>query len=324
MSNKNNSTIDINQIDKSMFEVVGTNIEAAERIATKPYSYWKSVFLRVLKSPTFIISFILLMVVIIMACTIGIGAEAVPSDSDHINANLAPSAQHLFGTGRFGEDLWIKIWIGTRTTLLFTLLVASIQIILGVILGAIWGFYSKLDIMFIEFTRFITLIPSLILWLVVIFLFNGNRSIAIITFAISITSWVGLASLIRVQILLTKNTEYNIASKVLGTPGHKIIRKNIMPKILPIVIQTSSFAIPNAIAIDSLLAYYGFGFIATTSNKDASLGSILNELLSNTDWQAEGQSHLFVVPICMVAGISLIFFLVGKVFADSLDPKTHR
>ncbi|ARU91411.1 oligopeptide ABC transporter permease [Spiroplasma clarkii] len=324
MKTKQNAIIDINQLDKSMFEIVGTNIEAAERISTKPYSYWKSVFLRILKNPTFIISFTLLVVVVAMACSIGIGAYAVPVDSSFLNRNQAPSAEHWFGTGGFGEDLWTKVWIGTRTTLLFTLIVASIQICLGIIIGSIWGFYSRLDIMFIEITRFITLIPSLILWLVVIFLFGGNKSIAVITFAISITSWVGLASLIRVQIMLTKNTEYNIASKVLGTPGHKIIRKNIMPKILPIIIQTSSFAIPNAIAIDSLLAYYGFGFIAATSNKEASLGSILNELLSNTDWQTPGQRHLFVVPIAMVAGISLIFFLAGKVFADSLDPKTHR
>ncbi|AOG60452.1 oligopeptide ABC transporter permease [Spiroplasma helicoides] len=313
--------LDLQNLDKSLFEVVGASPEMAERITSKPYSYWKSVFKRMSKSPTFIISSILLTIIIFMAAFLARGIPAVPTYPDG-PTNAAPSAEHFFGIGLYGEDLWNKIWIGTRTTLIFTAMIAGIQIVLGIIIGAIWGYYSKFDILFIEITRFLTLIPSLILWLIIIFLFGGDKSVGVITFAISITSWVGLSSVIRVQILLTKNTEYNIASKVLGSKGPKIIRKNIMPKILPIVIQTSTFAIPNAISIDSLLAYYGFGFVPTTTNKEASLGSILNELLSGSQWQLS--PHLLIVPVAFVGGISLIFFLAGKVFADSLDPKTHR
>lgn len=322
MKEKNNEDLDLSSLDKSMFTIVGTNIEVAERITTRPYSYWKSVFKRVFKRPAFIISLILLLIVIVLASTVAIGEHATPTDSDIGNAFLPPSADHWFGTGRFGEDLWNKLWIGTRITLLFTLAVASIQIFLGVLIGSIWGYYSRLDMLFIEITRFLTLIPTLILWLIVIFLFDGSNSLGIMIFAVSLTSWVALSSIIRVQIMLTKNTEYNIASKVLGTPGHKIIRKNIMPKILPIIIQVSTFAIPNAIAIDSLLAFYGFGLVSSATPEIATLGSILNEVFSDSAWQV--YNYLLIIPVSFIAGISLIFFFVGKVFADSLDPKTHR
>lgn len=322
MKEKNNEDLDLSSLDKSMFTIVGTNIEVAERITTRPYSYWKSVFKRVFKRPAFIISLILLLIVIVLASTVAIGEHATPTDSDIGNAFLPPSAEHWFGTGRFGEDLWNKLWIGTRITLLFTLAVASIQIFLGVLIGSIWGYYSRLDMLFIEITRFLTLIPTLILWLIVIFLFDGSNSLGIMIFAVSLTSWVALSSIIRVQIMLTKNTEYNIASKVLGTPGHKIIRKNIMPKILPIIIQVSTFAIPNAIAIDSLLAFYGFGLVSSATPEIATLGSILNEVFSDSAWQV--YNYLLIIPVSFIAGISLIFFFVGKVFADSLDPKTHR
>jgi len=320
MKEKNNE--DLSSLDKSMFTIVGTNIEVAERITTRPYSYWKSVFKRVFKRPAFITALILLLIVIILASTVAIGEHATPTDSDIGNAFSSPNAEHWFGTGRFGEDLWNKMWIGTRITLLFTLAVASIQIFLGVLIGSIWGYYSRLDMLFIEITRFLTLIPTLILWLIVIFLFDGSNSLGIMIFAVSLTSWVALSSIIRVQIMLTKNTEYNIASKVLGTPGHKIIRKNIMPKILPIIIQVSTFAVPNAIAIDSLLAFYGFGLVSSATPEIATLGSILNEVFSDSSWQVH--SYLLIIPVSFIAGISLIFFFVGKVFADSLDPKTHR
>ncbi|AGR41454.1 oligopeptide ABC transporter permease OppC [Spiroplasma taiwanense] len=320
MEQKQYSQEEMNSINNSLFTVVGSKLEEAEKISNKPYSYWKSVFARIIKSKTFIISSILLITIILMAFSIGIGAEPVPVDTPGVDIE-SPSWDHLFGLGKFGEDLWTKMWVGTRTTLIFTLFVASIQILLGILLGAIWGFYSKLDMVFIEITRFLSLIPSLILWLIVIFLFGGSTSLPILIFAISITSWIALAGIIRVQIMIIRNAEYNIASRVLGTRGPKIIRKNIMPKILPIVIQTSTFAIPTAIAIDSLLAYYNFGFVTNTLDQ-ASLGSILNELLLGSDWEV--YPHLLIIPVVFVGGISLLFFLVGKVFADSLDPKTHR
>ncbi|AUM62845.1 oligopeptide ABC transporter permease OppC [Spiroplasma monobiae] len=320
MEQKQYTKEEMNSIDTSLFKVIGAKHDESERITNKPYSYWKSVFNRVGKSKTFIISLILLVSIIVMAFSIGIGVDPVPIDRPGIDIE-APSWGHIFGLGKFGEDLWTKMWIGTRTTLIFTFFVASIQILLGILLGSIWGFFSKLDLVFIEITRFLSLIPSLILWLIIIFLFGGTTSIPVLIFGISITSWITLAAVIRVQIMLVRNAEYNIASRVLGTPSSKIIRKNIMPKILPIVIQTSTFAIPTAIAIDALLAYYNFGFVTNTLDQ-ASLGSILNELLSGSDWEV--YPHLLIIPVAFVGGISLLFFLVGKVFADSLDPKTHR
>ncbi|AGR41460.1 ABC transporter permease [Spiroplasma taiwanense] len=256
----------------------------------------------------------------VLACSIALDEVPVPVDRPN-NSPAKPNADEWFGLGKLGESLWNKMWIGTRTTLLFTLIIASIQILIGIFIGSIWGFYTKLDILFIEIVRFLNMIPSLILWLIIIFVFGGNSSFGILVFAISLTSWISLASIIRVQIILVKNAEYNIASKVLGTKGPKIIRKNILPKILPIIIQVSTFAIPTAIALDSLLSFYNFGFVKNPLT-ETSLGVILNEVIADGTWQA--YPYLLIIPICFIGGISLLFFFVGKVFADSLDPKLHR
>ncbi|AKU79688.1 oligopeptide ABC transporter permease OppC [Spiroplasma turonicum] len=315
---------DPSKISNSLFtfskDVDETKVES---IDTKPYSYWKSVGKTVIKSKAFIISLILIIIFITLTITIARGEKPVPLDRPGTGP-MAPNAEHWFGLVLRGEDLWNKMWIGSRSTLLFMVIIASVEIAIGIFIGLIWGFYSRLDMLFIEVIRFLTLIPSLILWLLVIYiysLFNVKVSLQVLVVAISITSWIGMASVIRVQTILVRNAEYNVASKILGTKGPRIMVKNILPKILPIVIQTASFAIPNAIALDSLLAYYNFGFVNDLMD-EASLGSILNEMIANTSWQI--YPYLMIIPISFIGGISLLFFVVGKIFSDSLDPKLHR
>ncbi|QBQ07944.1 oligopeptide ABC transporter permease [Spiroplasma gladiatoris] len=310
-----------NNVDASLFVFSkDEDNKRVESIETKPYSYWKSVMKRVFSSKVFLLTLLVLIIFIIMAITIARGESPVPLDRpDKLPAK--PNSEHWFGLGLRGEDLWNKMWIGSRSTLVFTVIISIVQISVGIIIGLIWGYYSRLDLFFIEFVRFLSLIPSLILWLLVIFLFGGEAKIGILIGAISITSWIGIASVIRVQTILVRNAEYNVASKILGTKGFRIMLKNILPKILPIVIQTASFAVPNAIALDSLLAYYNFGFV-TNSITEASLGSILNEVIADTAWQV--YPHLIIIPISFIGGISLLFFITGKIFADSLDPKLHR
>ncbi|AOG60915.1 oligopeptide ABC transporter permease [Spiroplasma helicoides] len=316
------SKYNIEEIDNSLFKKVSDEWKSfkAESINSKPYSYWKSVGKTVLASKVFIICLLLIIIFVTMSLFIARGETPVPLDRPNRNP-AAPSSQHLFGLGLMGEDLWNKMWIGTRSTLLFMVFIASIQIATGILIGLIWGYFSKLDILFIEIIRFLSMIPSLILWLLVIFIFGGQSTLWVLVLAISLTSWISMSSVIRIQTILVRNSEYNIASKVLGTNSFRIIIKNILPKILPIIIQTASFAIPNAIALDSLLSFYNFGFVSDLIHA-ASLGSILNEVVSDTTWQLF--PHLLIIPISFISGISLLFFLVGKIFADSLDPKLHR
>ncbi|WP_342256479.1 ABC transporter permease [Spiroplasma endosymbiont of Poecilobothrus nobilitatus] len=262
-----------------------------------------------------------MLAIILLTAIVPIGKVANPLPADLPISNyqqpLDPNATYLFGLGMNGENYWDKIWIGMRTTLLFTLIIALIKILIGVIVGSIWGFYKKFDILFIEITRFLNLVPTLILWLIIIFALG--KTMPVIIFVVSLTSWITLAEVIRVQIILVRNVEYNLASKMLGTSRPKIVTKNIMPRILPLIIQTASFAVPMAIAIDSTLNYFNFGF--DQGHENTTLGFILNEVLASSKWQ--DYPHLLIIPICFIAGTSVLFFLFGKVFADSLDPKNY-
>ncbi|WP_339023100.1 oligopeptide ABC transporter permease OppC [Spiroplasma endosymbiont of Crioceris asparagi] len=326
-----NHKIDIDNLSPSLFEVVGIDKKENEQIYSKPYSYWKSVLRILFTSNTFIISFAILAVILLLAIFVPIGKMwwPDPDDTKHIfeGESLAPSWHHWFGLGKFNEDYWTTIWIGTRETLIFAFIIAVIQITVGIIVGSIWGYNKKLDIAFIELTRFLTLIPTLVLWLIIIFMFSSlgeqfNNSIFVVVFAVSLTAWIPISQTIRVQVIMVKNSEYNVASQTLGTPGRKILSRNIFPKILPVVIQTASFSIPDAIAIDSTLNYFGFSFIKSDDYHRTSLGKILNLALANNNWEENVWWLLF--PLIMIAVISALFFLVAKTLADSLDPKNHR
>ncbi|WP_342269327.1 oligopeptide ABC transporter permease OppC [Spiroplasma endosymbiont of Aspidapion aeneum] len=308
-----------------LFKVRNFEKKDSEKISGTRYNYWKAVFKSVMKSKSFIVCLLLLILTISLAIIIPwgkpAGADSLSAKPDGDLNPEAPSSKHIFGLGVYGDDYWIQMWYGTRTTLLFTLFVASIQIFLGIFLGSIWGYYRKIDVMFIEFTRLLNIIPTIILWLVIIFVFN-SYSIAVIVFAVSITSWIDLANVIRTQIILIKNSEYNIASHTLGSSGPKIIKRNILPKILPVVTQTACYAVPMAISIDATLSYYGFGFVSQVSLKNASLGSILQQVFQDDFWKQ--YPHLLIFPAIFITGISSLFFIMGKVFADSLDPKNHN
>ncbi|PPE05774.1 oligopeptide ABC transporter permease OppC [Williamsoniiplasma lucivorax] len=322
-----NNDVDINKIDPALFKVVGAKSTESEVLKSKPYSYWKSVFKLLVKSPSFIVAMTILIVFIILAIAVPWGKDATPLIKPNIDGITGehtsgkphlPTWEFLFGLGVQGEDLWLKMWAGMRTTLAFAFVIAFIQIFVGILIGSIWGYFRKTDIFFIQLTNLLTLVPSLILLLFVVFMMKVG--LAAIIIGVSIQAWIAIASTVRVQIILVKNTDYNTASVSLGSGSRRIITKNIMPKILPVIIQAGTFAVPNAISIDATLSFLGFGF--TDGVKTTSLGKILNEIMAKSTWEV--YPHLIIIPLVLTTTVSIIFFVVAKVFADSLDPKNHR
>jgi len=317
--------IKISELDKNDFKIVGEKITESENLSSKPYNYWKTVGTMLIKSPVFVIAVLCIIAIIIAMFVVApIGTDLVPligSASRPTSTPAAPSLEHPFGLGLVGQDFLYLIWAGTRTTLLFSLLITSIEVVVGVLIGLVWGYFRKSDIFFIQITNFLSLIPMLIFILFILSLFQ-TRGYWILILAVSIQIWIGMAATTRLQVMLVKNTDYNTASTFLGSNSGKIIFRNIMPRILPIIVQNASLAIPSAIGLDATLTYLGFGYIDPNNTKQTSLGAILTSVLDGT--QFEVYPHLIIFPLVMITLISVLFYLVGRVFADSLDPKSHR
>lgn len=326
-----NKTVVRPDLDKDLFVLGEVNEEESEHLASEPYSYWKSVFRSFIKKPSAIIGLITLGLFITFTVFIPFFAPAGAydthvTDTQYIASgyrylkDLPPSATLLFGTDRVGRDLFFCCWKGAGLSLILAISSSAILLFLGTLVGLIWGYFRKLDRLFIEIYNVISNIPSLLLYmLLAIVIRESAPSIPLeirLIISLSILGWVGLALFIRNQTLIISNREYNIASKTLGTPPLRIMTRNYLPYLLAVIITEASLLIPGMVSSEVTMTYFGLGL----GKSAVSLGAVLNLGIAQFDqcwWQ------LFF-PAFLLAWIIFSFYLIGMALSDALDPKTHR
>lgn len=318
-------------LDKNLFVLGEINEEDSEHLASEPYSYWKAVFRAFIKKPSAIIGLITLGIFILLTIIVPFFAPEEGYQTHVTDAqfeasgfkymmDLAPSSELLFGCDRIGRDLFFCCWKGAGLSLLLAISAAVIVLFLGTLVGLIWGYFRKLDRIFIEIYNVISNIPSLLLYmLLAIVIRESAPGIPLevrLIISLSILGWVGLALFIRNQTLIISNREYNVASKTLGTPAFRIMSKNYLPYLLAVIITEASLLIPGMVSSEVTMSYFGLGL----GKSDVSLGALLNLGIAKFDqcpWQ-------LLFPAFLLAWIIFSFYLIGMALSDALDPKTHR
>ncbi len=316
----NEITIKKNDGLDDLFVHVDVKEEEAEKITTEPYSYWKSVFRIFIRRPATIIALCTLFVLICGIVFIPLFAPEDAFVSNMNNKNLAPSAAHFFGTDLIGRDLFFLTWKGAGKSLLLAIIESIIVLIIGTLGGLCWGYFKKLDGLFVEVYNFVSNIPSLLIYmlLAVVFTYSlPNVPVEMrMVFSLTMLGWLGLALMIRNLVLIIDNREYNVASKTLATPASRIMLKNYLPYLLGVIITEFSLIIPGMISSEVALSYFGVGL----NSESISLGAILENGIANYSlypWQ-------ILAPGFLLAVIIFAFFILGTTFSDALDPKKHR
>ena len=320
--------IDINEKTKAndglddLFYRVELNEEESEHLAAEPYSYWKSVFHVFIRKPAAIISIIAFAILLLGVIIIPLFTPADAFATENINTikNASPSSEHLWGCDILGRDLFYLTWTGARTSLYLGLISSLVVLVIGTILGLIWGYLKKLDWLFIEIYNLISNIPSLLIFMLLATIFREAfptwHAEARLVISLSLTGWLGLSLMIRNMVLIIDNREYNIASKTLATPASRIMFKNYLPFIFGVIITEFSLIIPGMISCEVTMSYFGVGLPETAY----SIGAIMKLGIENFNqypWQ-------LLAPAALLALIIFIFFLFGMAFSDALDPKKHR
>ena len=194
-------------------------------------------------------------------------------------------------------------------------MVGLFEAFIGITIGAIWGYVRWLDRTITEIYNVWNNIPSTIIMVMMTYILRPSLSTMII--AMCITGWLPMAKLIRNLVLIIRDREYNLASRCLGTPTHRIIVKNILPYLVSVIMMRMALAIPYAIGSEVFLTYIGLGLPLETP----SLGNLVNE--GRALMMAPSLRYQLIFPSIMVSIITISFYVLGNAFADASDPRNH-
>ena len=241
-----------------------------------------------------------------------------PYDPDAIDVKailLPPSAAHWMGTDGLGRDVFSRMLFGARISLLVGFVAVGIATAIGVVLGAIAGYYRGwVDIVIMRLVDVMLSIPTFFLILAVIaFLTPSIWNIMIV---IGLTSWMGVTRLVRAEFLSLREREYVLAAETLGARDGRLIFRHLLPNSLTPIIVSSVLGIASAVLVESGLSFLGLG----VQPPQASWGNILTD----------GKEYIqFAWWLSAFPGLAILltvlgYNLLGEGLRDALDPRTNN
>ena len=341
------------QLDPAMFEKASEEEKKQQEVMSESTTFFRDGMRRLRKNKLSmfgIIVLLLIMLTITAAPTfVPYGYEeilSVEGKRDKGAKNLAPFEYsklemkyienggerfpHIFGTDEQCRDYFIRVIYGTRVSLIVGFFASIIVLIIGMIYGSISGYLGgKVDMVMMRIVDVIYSLPDMlmvILLSVVLgsvislpkdsFLGKMGPNMLSLFIVFGLLYWVGMARLIRGQILSIKENDYILAAQSTGASAGSIIRKHIIPNCLSVIIVSTALQIPSAIFTESYLSFIGLGVQAPMP----SLGSLANAARGGL----QTYPYKLVFPSIMICLIVLSLNLLGDGLRDAFDPKLRR
>lgn len=221
-----------------------------------------------------------------------------------------PGPQFLLGTDLEGRDVFVRMLYGTRISLTIGVVAVAIYVWIGIVLGALAGYFGGwVDVAISRLIEVMICIPSFFLILTLVALVQ-DRSIFHVMVIIGVTSWTGVARLVRAEFLQQRELEYALAARALGLPRWRVIFRHILPNALGPVLVSATFGVASAIITESSLAFLGLGDLSVPS-----WGETLNA------GRLEMKPWLIFAPGLAIFFVVSVFNLVGEGLRDALDPQ---
>jgi oligopeptide transport system permease protein len=305
------------EFSKEKFEILGCENANSNEIVRPNITYWQDAWRRLKRNKVATFSmFLLLFIVILSIVGPFLKTKFDINGVDQTSMNLSANSMHWFGTDNLGRDLWVRTWYGTRVSVFIGIAGAAIEFVIGATYGAISGYFGgNVDNVMMRIVEILNSIPYLIQVLLIVIIL-GNKGIAPLIIAMAITGWVGMARLVRGQILSIKEQEYILAAKALGSKPWKIIFKHLLPNTVGVMIVDVTFAVPSYIFAEAFLSFIGLG----VQSPNTSLGALCSSATSNLMFYP---FQLFW-PSLVISLIMLAFNLFGDGLNDALDPKQRQ
>src|SRR5690625_1873369 len=290
--------------------------EAAEVVSRPSLSYWGDAWRRLVKNKLAMLGLIFLILLTVMAIFGPILSPYDVNKQDLPNQYQPPSKEHWFGTDSAGRDVFTRTWYGARISLFVGLMAALIDVTVGIIYGGISGYKGgRTDSIMMRIIEILYGLPYLLVVILLLVVFKPSLMTIII--ALSATGWVGMARIVRGQVLQIKNYEFVLASQSFGAKTLRIIRKNLLPNTMGPIIVQMTLTVPTAIFAEAFLSFIGLGIQAPFASWGVMVNDSLGAILS-------GHWLTLFFPAFFISFTMFAFNVLGDGLQDALDPKLRK
>ena len=342
------------QLDPAKFEKATDEEKRQQDVMAESTTFFKDGMRRLMKNPLAVMSMIILALVILIMIFAPLIVPysyeeiiTVEGMRDRGAANLGPFEYsemeqaymakyntrifpHIMGTDELCRDYFIRVVYGARVSLLVGVFASLMVLVIGTLYGAISGYAGgKTDLIMMRIVDIIYSLPDLLIIILLAVVFKetldfssvpviGKLGTNMVSMFIvfGLLYWVGMARLVRGQILTIKQNDYVLAAKSMGASSSRIIRKHILPNCLSVIIISTAQQIPSAIFTESYLSFIGLGVALPMP----SLGSLANAARSGM----QSYPWKLVFPAVAIVLIVLAFNLIGDAMRDAFDPKLKK
>ncbi len=321
MSDKN-----MNAQNADLFRFIDRDEISSEKITAPRYSYWRSVFRVFFRKKSNIVMIVLLVLIFLGSFLLPLVWPYDPMENvlDAKSFNLSPAKAMAYyngenpikwclGTGQLGNSIMYGIWSSARTSLQLAIICAAINMTVGIIVGAVWGYSKRFDAVMLVIYNIIANVPYILLISVLVYVIGSGFWPFV--FALTVTGWLGIAYFFRTQVMIIRDREYSLASRCLGTPVPRVISKNILPFLTSVIVTLLATELPSYISMEVFLSFIGVGLSASVP----SLGRMIQQgqtAFMTFPWA-------FWPPVIIASIITILLYLLGQNLADASDPRTH-
>ena len=287
-------------------------------LSTKKRNQWKEVWVRLKRNKMAVVGLVILIILVFLAIFANVIADY---DTVVIKQNLQrghrlapPSSAHIFGTDEFGRDIFARIIHGARVSLKVGIISVSLSILWGGTLGAIAGYYSKLDNYIMRIMDIFLAVPSILLAIAIVSALGPSMLNLMI--AISISSVPRYARIVRASVLTIKDQEFIEAARATGSSNFRIIYRHIIPNSLAPVIVQGTLGVSSAILSTAGLSFIGLGIQPPAPEWGAMLSGG-RQYLRTAWWVTTFPGVTIMITIFALN-------LLGDGLRDALDPRLKQ
>lgn len=295
------------------FAPIPENARHVDAVARDSTTYVKDVWRSFCKRKTALVSLVVMAFLVFLVL---FGPMMVPYDvysNDYTAINQTPNAAHWFGTDALGRDLWARVWVGGRVSLLIAILATVFPYLIGMAVGGISGYFGgKLDAFIMRAIDVLMGIPQLI-YMILLMVIMGSGNIWTLVIAMSITGWMTAARTTRGLVLQLRNRDFVVASETLGASPARLIVKHLLPNTMGILVVGMAMTIPSVIYSEAFLSFIGLGI----TPPDPSWGQLIKTAAETFRYYP----YQFIIPCIFISITMLCSNLIGDGLRDALDPK---